>query len=648
MDKMERMQMLVKKLGDASYMYEQQNTEIMSNLEYDKLYDELAQLEKELGVVLAGSVTQKVGYQVVTGLNKETHATPMLSLDKTKELSKLQSFLEAGDGVLSWKLDGLTVVCTYNEGVLEKAITRGNGTVGEDVTNNAKTFKNLPLTIPFDGMLVVRGEAIITYSDFEKINERLEDREKYKNPRNLCSGSVRQLDSEETAKRNVQFMAFSIIDCTKQFDYKSESLIWLKQLGFDVVEHTKVTKGTIEKTVAQYEQSIKDIDFGSDGLVLTYDNIEFSEGLGSTSKFPKDSLAFKWKDELKETTIKYIEWSTSRTGLINPVAVFEAVDLEGTSVERASVHNISILEELELGVGDTVTVYKANMIIPQIAENLTKSGMVELPKTCAVCGANTEIKKDKNTKQLFCPNSNCEAQQVKLFTHFVSRNAMNIDGLSEATIEKFVTQGFLVDLSSLYELEQYEDQIIALDGFGKRSYNKLIKSINNSKNSHLYQFIYALGILQVGTSNAKLICKHFKNDLSQIRQATAEQLVEIEGVGPIIAKEISDYFSIEKNNQILDKLLGQIKFIQEEVIEEETAISGKVFVITGDVHHFENRKALQAELEKRGAKVTGSVSKKTNYLINNDATSSSSKNQKANELGIPILTEDALLKMLEL
>lgn len=650
-NKMERMKELVELLSKAAYAYEQEDREIMSNLEYDALYDELKQLEEATGTILAGSVTQKVGYEIASSLPKVTHPKRMLSLDKTKEVERLKSFLGNQEGLLSWKLDGLTIVCTYEEGKLVSAVTRGNGQVGEEVTNNARTFKNLPLTIDTKERLVLRGEAIITYDDFNQINESLgEGEEKYKNPRNLCSGSVRQLNPAITAKRNVRLYAFTLVEGGPNFENKSEQMDWLREKGFKVVEYKKVTAENIEESVAYFAEQISKQEFASDGLVLTYNNRPYSASLGETAKFPKDSIAFKWKDELVETTLLNIEWNTSRTGLINPVAIFEPVEIEGTTVERASVHNLSILEELELGIGDKITVYKANMIIPQISENLTRSNHIDIPEHCPVCGAQTEIKKEKETKTLICPNSNCKAQRLRAFVHFTTRDAMNIEGLSEATIEKFLEKDYLEDFTSLYHLEQYEAEIIEMEGFGKRSYTKLINSIEKSKDIALANFIYALGIAQVGLGTAKLICKHFENNLEAMMNAKITELTAIDGVGPVIAEEFAAYFALEANRNMVKTLANQelrIKVEQMLPVSSDSQIAGKTFVITGDVHHFKNRKELQAKIEELGGKVTGSVSKNTDYLINNDSESSSSKNKKAKELGIPILTEEAFLVLIE-
>lgn len=643
-----RMRELVDLLNKAAYAYEQQNTEIMSNYTYDKLYDELLELEKQTGVILAGSVTQKVGYEVMSVLPKVTHTSRMLSLDKTKEISKLKSFLGDKEGLLSWKLDGLTIVCTYEEGRLRQAVTRGNGEIGEDVTNNAKTFKNLPLNINYKGRLVIRGEALISYTDFNRINENLKaDEEKYKNPRNLCSGSVRQLNPEITAKRNVQLYIFSLVEGQEGFLNKSDELDWLKSEGFEVVEYKRVTAKTIEEEVLNFQEAITLNDFASDGLVLTYNDIHYSKSLGTTSKFPKDAIAFKWKDEVAQTKIVDIEWNTSRTGLINPVAIFEPVDIEGTTVERASVHNLSILEELKLGIGDTINVYKANMIIPQILDNLSKTGPAAIPDKCPVCLAPTVIKQEKSSKTLYCTNPNCQAQKLRAFVHYVSRDAMNIEGLSEATIAKFLEKGFLTDFVSLYYLSQFEMEIKKLEGFGEKSYLNLIEAIEKSRHTMLANFIYALGIAQVGLSTARLLCKYFDYDLNKIVQADISTLTQVEGIGEIIAKQIKTYFTDQQNIFLIMALEKELTFKDQILsVDEESPIKDKVFVITGDTQYFKNRKELQAKIEELGGKVTGSVSKNTDYLINNNIDSASSKNKKAKELNIPIITEETFMQMI--
>jgi DNA ligase (NAD+) len=569
-------------------------------------------------------------------------------LDKTKDIIQLKNFLADKEGMLSFKLDGLTIVCTYENGQLVRAVTRGNGEIGEEVTSNAKTFSNLPLTIPYQETLILRGEALILYSDFNRINEKLPIEEQYKNPRNLCSGSVRQLDPRITKQRHVQYHVFAIVEGGPNYKTKIEDMQWLVSQGFEVAEYKEVTAQNLEDTVKFFEQTIPHRDFASDGLVLTYNDKAYSKSLGATAKFPKDAIAFKWQDEKKETTIKMINWHTSRTGLINPVAVFEPVELEGTTVERASVHNVSVLENLKLGIGDTVTIYKANMIIPQIAENLTQTGPDAYPSQCPICGCETVIKQDKTAKTLYCPNGNCPAQRLKALVHFVSRDAMNIEGLSEATIEKFIQQGFLNDPVSFYHLTDFSEMIQNMEGFGKKSYDNMITAIEKSRKTVLSRVIYALGILQVGPMNAKLICKHFKDDIMQILQAQEQEFLQIEGIGPVIAREVFHYFNLEANRQMVLRLLKELEL--EKMNYEVTiknAVTGKSFVITGDVHHFKNRKELQEKIESLGGKVVGSVSKKTDYLINNDSTSTSGKNQKAQALGIPILTEEDFLVMLE-
>ena len=644
---MERMKELIVLLNKAAYAYYQEDKEIMSDHEYDILYDELLQLEKETNTVLANSPTQKVGYTVMSNLTKIKHEVPILSLDKTKEIEKLKSFLEEQKGILSWKLDGLTIVLTYQKGKLVQAVTRGNGTVGEDVTHNARVFQNVPLKIPYQKELVIRGEGIIPFSEFKKINDSLEEGESYKNPRNLCSGSVRQLNSEIAAKRKIFFYAFTLAKAEDiNFkDSKRKQLEWLTQMGFTVVEHYEVTENTVEETVQKFQKNVAENDFASDGLVLTYDSISYSENLGTTSKFPKDSIAFKWADEMAETTLLNIIWNTSRTGLINPIAVFKPVELEGSTVSRASVHNVSMLEKLKLGIGDKIKVYKANMIIPQIAENLTQKNNIEIPKYCFVCGGETEIRALKDGKALYCTNPNCQAQQIRSLCHFVSRDAMNIEGLSEVTLKKFVEKEFIKDYTDIFCLEQYCDIIKNMEGFGNRSYQKLIESIEKSKIAALPNFIYALGINHVGLSNAKLLCKNFNYDLEEIKKAKEEELVEIEGFGEIIAHSIYQYFHNEKDMELLQKVLQYITFTEPEEAEQENLRLHQLsFVITGDLKQFANRKELQKKIEYLGGKVTNSVTKKTTCLINNDTTSNSSKNKKAKELEIPILDENEFIK----
>lgn len=647
--KRQRMQELIAILNEAGKAYYQNAEEIMSNLQYDKLYDELVELEKELGVTLANSPTVNVGYEVLSELPKERHEKPMLSLDKTKDVERLKEFLGDQKALISWKLDGLTIVLTYRDGVLQKAVTRGNGEVGEVITNNAKVFQNVPLHISYKGELILRGEAVIGYRDFEKINAEIEDVDaKYKNPRNLCSGSVRQLNNEITAKRNVKFFAFSLVkaDGVEFRNSRKEQFAWLASQGFDVVEHYEVTADTVEEKVAFFAKKIEKNDFPSDGLVLVYDDISYGQSLGTTAKFPRDSFAFKWADEIRETKLLEMEWSPSRTGLINPVAIFEPVELEGTTVSRASVHNISIMEELELGIGDRIQVYKANMIIPQIAENLTRSGVKDIPKHCPVCGGETEIRQVNNAKSLYCTNSECQAKHIKSFALFVSRDALNIDGMSEATLEKFIMNGLIKEYADIFHLDRYEEEIKSMEGFGEKSYNKMQASIEKARTTTLPKLIYSLGIANIGLANAKIICKEFDYDMEKMKMASPEELSAIDGVGEVIANAFVDYFKDERHVKEVDRLLKELIIPKEERNTETQIFAGMNFVITGSVEHFKNRNEVKEVIESKGGKVTGSVTSKTNYLINNDTTSGSSKNKKARELGIAIISEEEFLKML--
>lgn len=654
MDKKERLKELVVILNEASKAYYQKDTEIMSNLKYDKLYDELVSLEKETGIVLANSPTIHVGYEVLSELEKQTHPSPMLSLDKTKEVEALVDWLGDHKGVLSWKLDGLTVVLTYENGELRNAVTRGNGEIGEVITNNAKTFVNLPKVIPYKGNLVIRGEAVIKYSDFNRMNDEIaETEEKYKNPRNLCSGSVRQLNNEITAKRHVHFYAFSMVadvlteDQIREYGFDNTMMNrfeWLANQGFDVVEHFLVNATNIAKQVSDFATRIPDNDIPSDGLVLSFDDIAYGKSLGRTAKFPRDAIAFKWADELAETTLLDVEWSPSRTGLINPVAIFESVELEGTTVSRASLHNVSILRALALGLGDRITVYKANMIIPQVAENLTRSNTLELPAHCPACDGNTTLQDVNGVQSLYCMNPMCSAKQIKGFSHFVSRNAMNIDGLSDATLEKFIEKGYLKRLPDLFYLERYRADIVTMEGFGEKSYNNLIQSVDVARQVSMAKFIYSLGISGIGLANAKVIVAHFKQDFNAIMNATVEELTGIEGIGEVLAQSFYDFFRDPVRMQVVEDLLKEITFEVEEVNDVQL-LEGKIFVVTGSVEQFANRNELKDYIEKLGGKVTGTVSKNTDYLINNDVTSNSSKNKKARELNIPILSEEDFIKL---
>lgn len=649
MDKLSRIKELIEILNKAAKAYYQSDEELMSNYEYDNMYDELSVLEKETGMIFSNSPTVNVGYEVLSELPKEIHKSPMLSLDKTKEVEGLEAFLKDKEGVLSWKLDGLTVVLTYNGGELVKAVTRGNGEVGEVITNNARVFKNVPLKINYQGELVVRGEALISYKDFEKINRELDEELKYKNPRNLCAGSVRQLNNQITKERNVLFYAFTLVSAAnvdfenslmKQFDF-------LEKQGFDVVYHELVNSKNIAKAVEGFAKRIESFELPSDGLVLIYEDIAYGESLGRTAKFPRNGIAFKWKDETAVTKLVEIEWSPSRTGLINPVAIFEPVELEGTTVSRASVHNVSILKSLKLGIGDEIEVYKANMIIPQIASNITMSGNVVIPDKCPACGEATKIKTTNDIEALYCTNPKCPAKEIKKYAHFVSRDALNIDGLSEETLEKFLDKGFIKEYADIYKLDRYEDIIVAMPGFGKKSYDNIIAAVNKSRKVLLPKLIHSLGIPNIGLSNAKVICKDFDYDVNRLLNASAEDIVGIYGMGEVIAKSFKEYFDNISNRTAFDNLLEQLEIEVPEAANDSNQISGKTFVITGSVNHYTNRNELKEEIEGLGGKVTGSVTAKTDYLINNDITSNSSKNKKAKELGVKIITEEDYISLKE-
>ena len=650
MNKQDRIKELVEVLNRAGRAYYQESHEIMSNYEYDALYDELVALEKETGMVLANSPTINVGYEVLSELPKETHEKPMLSLDKTKEIDGLKNFLGDKSGLLSWKLDGLTIVLTYEDGQLVKAVTRGNGEVGEVVTNNAKTFKNIPLSVPFKEQLVLRGEAVIKYTDFEEINSKIEDVDaKYKNPRNLCAGSVRQLSNEITAERNVNFYGFALVKA-EGVDFENsleKQYEFLAGLGFNVVPYKRVDAENIAEKVAEYAKEIENFDIPSDGLVLIYDDIKYGESLGRTAKFPRNGIAFKWKDETARTKLVEMEWSPSRTGLINPVAIFEPVELEGTTVTRASVHNISIVENLELGIGDEIEVYKANMIIPQILENHTRSGKLIIPNICPACGEEAVIKDASGVKSLYCTNDKCVAKFTKKFTLFVSRDAMNIDGLSEETLDKFIGKGFIKEYADVYKLNRFEEEIVNMPGFGRKSYENLMASVDKSRKVPVFKLLYSLGVPNIGVANAKVISRYFDYDMDKITKATADELVSVEGVGDVMAKAYVEYFAEQDNMAALKNLLDEIQLeVPEKVaVDMDNPVAGKTFVITGSVNHFENRNQVKDLIESLGGKVTGSVTAKTDYLINNDNMSTSSKNKKAKELGIPIITEEEFIQM---
>ena len=646
MDKKARLYELIDILNEAADYYYNKNKEKLSNLEYDKLYDELVLLEEETGIIKADSPSQRVGYSVAEGLEKFTFDTPMLSLDKTKSVDKLAEFLKDKEGILSYKLDGLTVVLTYENGRLINAVTRGNGLVGEVITDNAKHFKNLPIGIPYKERLVIRGEAVISYFDFDKINSLFEQEvDRYKNPRNLCSGTVRALDSSVVAKRGVHFFVFGIVEGLNELNTYFERFEYLSNLGFEIVEYSLVDNQSIYKKEEEFSHRVAAYPYPVDGLVLLFNDIEYGLSLGSTSKFPRNAIAFKWQDENVETTLKEVFWNASRTGRINPIAIFEPIEIEGTTVSRASVHNLSMVKALKLGIGDKIKVYKANMIIPQISENLTLSDNLSIPKNCPVCDSVLEIDDNDGIQVLYCRNEDCSAKRIKSFELFVSRDGFNIDGLSTAGLELFIARGYIHEFYDIFNLEQYKSELESLDRMGEKSISNLLVAIEKAKDISLSAFIYSLGIAQIGKSTAKLLAKEYKTIQALIR-ADKESLIGIDGIGDVVADGILNYFSNKNNIDVIEKLISVVRIKEVEVKEENNSgIFGKTFVITGKLNHFENRGELQSKIESFGGKVTNSVTKKTDYLINNDVMSNSSKNKKAKDLNIPIIDEEDVLSL---
>ena len=647
MDQRKRIDELVEKLNEASRAYYTDGTEIITNYEYDEMYDELLALEDETGYIRDDSPSINVGFETAAGLPKIVHEKKMLSLNKTKDRDELRAWLGDQKGMLSWKLDGLTVGITYENGRLVQGVTRGNGTEGELITANVMACRNVPKVIPHKGKTIIRGEAVIRYSDFEKINEAIEDADaKYKNPRNLCSGSIRQLDPKVTAERNVMFYAFSLYQCEGvEFTTRQQKMEWVKSQGFDAVDYVMVDKDNLFDAIDSYEAAITDFDIPSDGLVLTLDDVAYAATLGETAKFPKDSIAFKWRDQQAETVLREIEWSPSRTGLLNPVAIFDPVELEGTTVSRASVHNINIMEDLELGIGDTIQVYKANMIIPQLAGNLTRSGNMEIPAVCPVCGGPTRIKDEEGTKTLNCTNPDCLAKHVKKFSHFVSRDALNIEGLSESGLLKLIGIGALRSFADLFRLENHKNAIIGMEGFGAKSYDNLTASAARASNTTPARLLYGLGVPGIGVATSNLISRSCRNKWSDIQSLDEEALTDIDGVGSVMARDYVGFFADEDNRAAIDELLGLLT-LDESYEAAGTSLEGRTFVITGSLEHYANRKDLKAEIEAEGGKVAGSVSAKTDYLITNDPNSGSSKNKAARELGVAIITEDDIRAML--
>lgn len=651
---LEKMHKLISLIDKYRNEYYNEDREEVDNKEYDRLKDELDELERKAGFVLSNSPSLKVGCEVTSKLPKYTFKKPMLSLSKTKEVSGLQQFLSDKDGILSWKMDGLTVVVAYNNGELVSAITRGNGEIGEVITQNAKHFRNLPLRIPYKGKLVLRGEAVMTYSDFERINKGLvtSGDELKKNPRNLCSGTVRSVDSSVTKNRGVYWYAFELVsaDCEIPNDIDKQ-FKWLNNNGFDTVQFMVVNSSNVVQAVMQFESIVesKKLDIPTDGLVLTYRDKKYGESLGVRAKSPRHSIAFKWEDEAVETKVIDIEWSPSRNGLITPVAIFEPVDIEGSTVSRASLHNVSIFAEKQLGYGDRIKVYKANMIIPQVLDNLDRTATCQIPGQCPCCGEPTVLHQDPKSGvyTLWCENSECAAKGTRSFEHFVARDAMNIDGVSTSTLNTLIECRIISDYASIYHINEHADEIINLEGFGYTSFMNIVNAVEKSRNVKPANLIYALGIPNIGLTTAKLICKHFGNDLVKTVTASYNDLINIDGIGDTIADSFTAYFADKNNAEAFVRLTKELNIIQEAV-SNNTEMNGITICVTGDVHIFKNRRAIKDIVENLGGKLTGSVSKSTSYLVTNDTTSGSRKNKAAQEYGIPILTEQQFIEKFNL
>ena len=662
MDKINIIKQLVELLNKANKAYYEKSNPIMTDREYDQLYNELVSLEKETGVILSGSPTQYAGYNIESKWDKITHEFPALSLNKTKDRNELVNWLGDKEGVLSWKEDGLTMIMSYDNGSLSTLASRGNGIVGENLTKNARYIHGIPLEIPYKGHLVVRGEALISYKTFEEINNLIENEEdRFKTPRNLASGTIRNLDSKIVANRNIEVKAFELVYADNMPKTYTEALNWLYDLGFDVVEYKEVTKDSLLEIIEWFESKIKDNEYSSDGLVLVYNDIAYGKSLGTTSKFPLSGIAFKWNDDTYETTVTGIEWYASRNSL-NPVLVFNTVNIDGSDINKASIHNVNIMKSLELGIGDTVEIYLANKIIPQVADNQTRSNTFEIPDKCSVCGSPTEIitSEDGITQILVCTSESCPGKLLGKLKLFCSKEGMDIEGLSEATLQTFIDKGWLKDISDIYKLHLHETQMQHMKGFGKRSVTKLLNAIDESRTVTMANFIRALGIPLIGKTQSKALSDLCSGNIEKFEDMVyceTDFSNKLDGFGEKRSNSILNWFGDETNFEIYNKLKKELTFIAtdgfmnkpegEDNMSENNNnykdLSGQMFVITGSLNHFANRDELKSLLESLGAKVSGSVSKKTTALICNDSDSGSTKSRKAAELGIPVWTEDELL-----
>lgn len=649
---------LVNELNKYRNAYYNENKSLISDREYDAMFDRLQALEDETGIILSNSPTKTVGFESVSKLNKVKHNHPLLSLGKTTDLKEFEDYFDNRSCILMGKLDGLTCSIIYQNGKFIRAESRGNGEVGEDITHNARMFINLPMEIPYDGELIIDGECIITRTDFDKIN--LRENTEYKNPRNLVSGTVRQLNNEVVKNRNVHFIAwklFSMINSNGESDLPSEHsdcFEFLEMAGFDVVPYRKYQKTgysdkAIEIEIESLKEECNEKQIPIDGIVGMFNDISYGLSLGNTSHHPRHSLAFKFYQEDNETTLEDIEWSTSRTGLINPVAVFEPIEIDGTTVTRATLNNVSIIKELELGIGDTITVIKANQIIPKITQNLTRSGTYKLPTVCPCCGKEVEIRSDNGREMMYCINKRCPAILHDKIANFASREGMNIVGISDERLKSLMQHGYITSFRSLYDLSPYRSAIIKIPGWGESSFDNLIEAIEQSRHCNLANVIVALGIPSIGKTAAKMLERHivemtrYNNNTNYLGSFINNAIndhdwSDVPGIGKPTSDAINTY--VQENVREISDLAEELYVEVEEIKEKNNSLKGATFCITGKLIHFANRNALVEDIESNGGIVVSGVTAKTQFLITNDKTSGSSKNKAAEKYGTRIITEE--------
>lgn len=643
----------VRELNRASEAYYNTEQPIMSDAEFDNKLEELRQWEEETGIILANSPTHNVGYSVADELKEVEHNHPMLSLDKTKSVDELIEFIGNKNCFLSVKADGLTTSLHYINGKLIGAETRGDGVRGTECLQNVLTMKNVPKEIPYKEELIIDGETIIGWDTFREINDNLPEDKKYKHPRNLVSGSLQLLDSKEAASRNMRFIAWRVI---KGFEHKtpSEDLFKAKDIGFEIIPILKSPrinkKEELTILLNHIRESADSHNIPYDGAVMAVDDYKIAESMGRTDKFFRHSLAYKYEDELFETVLTDIEWNTSKTGLINPVAIFQSVDLNGAITTRATLHNITYIKDMMLGIGDRIRVYRSNMVIPKVHDSIDKSGNFSIPDKCPICGHPTRIIKENDSEVLMCENPDCNGKLLGKLVHATSRNALDIENLSETTIEKFINLGWLNSIQDIYHLSDHENEMKTLDGFGKKSVEKLLSSVEKSRKTSLERFIYSLSIPLIGKSASKdisKICKDSFDDLVDLMKSSPEKLLSIDGFGTTMMNSVAKWWY--ENSLWVYELSKEFAFEKSQPVSNEASstLEGKTFVVTGSVHHYKNREELQKDIISHGGNVASSVSAKTSYLINNDVNSTSSKNQKAKSLNIPIISEKDFLQMIQ-